>query len=66
MYRPDGRKYVGQWLNGKQHGRGVYTNNIGEQVDAEWQDGKKVRLLGTESSKTFQQVPQDGNNQPTP
>lgn len=42
MYRPDGRKYNGGWLNGKQHGRGIYTNAKGEITEAEWAEGKKV------------------------
>ena len=40
--RPDGRKYSGGWLNGKQSGTGAYTNNRGDTVTAEWKDGKKI------------------------
>ena len=28
--RPDGRKYEGQWLNGKQDGVGTYTTSSGK------------------------------------
>lgn len=28
-FRPDGRKYIGNWLNGKQHGRGIYITPTG-------------------------------------
>ena len=27
---PDGRKYEGQWENGKQHGVGIYTTSSGK------------------------------------
>ena len=42
MLRPDGKKYVGQWLNGKQHGKGAYTNIKGETKECEWKEGKRV------------------------
>ena len=29
IYRPDGRKYIGSWLNGKQHGKGIYITTSG-------------------------------------
>ncbi len=49
MNRADGRKYVGQWLNGKQHGKGAYTNAKGETKEYEWREGKKVESPGTGS-----------------
>ena len=50
MYRPDGRKYVGQWKNGKQEGKGAYTNAKGETKDFEWRDGKKLESPGATGS----------------
>ena len=48
--RADGRKYVGQWKNGKQNGKGAYTNVKGETKEFEWKDGKKVESPGAPSS----------------
>jgi hypothetical protein len=45
FYRPDGRKYVGNWYNGKQHGKGTYITPSGERREGEWADGKRVRWL---------------------
>ena len=42
LYRPDGRKYEGTWLKGKQHGKGLYTNKNGMTVESEWNQGKRV------------------------
>ncbi len=40
--RPDGRKYDGQWLNGKQHGEGVYTTSNNKTKRGQWVDGKRT------------------------
>ena len=37
----DGRKYVGAWENGKQHGTGQYTNQQGVVRFGEWYEGKR-------------------------
>ena len=37
----DGRKYVGAWHLGKQHGIGVYTTSKGEEKKGEWKDDKQ-------------------------
>ena len=42
FYRADGKMYEGDWANGKQHGRGTYTNQKGETKECEWREGKKV------------------------
>lgn len=34
----DGRKYVGEWVNGTYHGRGVYTHRDKSTYDGEWKD----------------------------
>jgi hypothetical protein len=44
-YRPDGRKYDGEWKNGKQHGIGVYQSASGKTKKGEWADGKRVAWL---------------------
>ena len=40
---PDGRKYVGDWYNGKQHGNGTYFNAEGEAREGCWKEGKRVK-----------------------
>lgn len=42
MFRPDGRKYDGQWVNGKQEGQGTYTNEKGVTRVGDWKEGKCV------------------------
>lgn len=43
--RPDGRKYEGQWENGKQHGIGTYTTSGGKTKRGRWQEGKRTAWL---------------------
>jgi hypothetical protein len=43
--RPDGRKYEGQWSNGKQNGKGYYTDEHGVRKLALWKDGKKEKWI---------------------
>ena len=40
--RPDGRKYEGEWKDGKQSGKGTYYNIKGEAIVGEWKDGKRI------------------------
>lgn len=42
---PDGRKYDGGWLDGKQHGFGKYYSSSGEIKYGEWKDGKRVKWI---------------------
>ena len=42
---PDGRKYDGNWKNGKQHGVGIIHSSHGEVKKGEWADGKRVRWI---------------------
>ena len=35
LNRPDGRCYEGDWFDGKQHGRGKYTDANGRIIEAE-------------------------------
>jgi len=42
---PDGRKYVGAWLNGKQDGVGTYTTAGGKQRMGQWKEGKRIAWL---------------------
>ena len=37
----DGGIYEGEWLDGKMHGRGLYTFPNGNKYDGEWQDDVK-------------------------
>jgi hypothetical protein len=42
---PDGRKYIGHWDKGKQHGKGIYYNAGGVERHGEWEHGKRLRWL---------------------
>ena len=42
---PDGRKYVGQWVNGKQDGEGEYTTTNGKTKRGKWEDGKRISWI---------------------
>ena len=37
----DGKKYDGQWKDGKKHGRGVVSEADGRKYDGQWKDGKE-------------------------
>jgi hypothetical protein len=37
----DGRKYDGQYKDGKMHGKGVETTANGEKYDGDWKDDKR-------------------------
>jgi len=43
LSRPDGRKYEGEWKNGKQHGKGKLINAKGEPKEYEWVEGRKIK-----------------------
>lgn len=37
---PSGNKYVGEWKNGKKHGKGICTYNDGEETyEGDWENG---------------------------
>lgn len=42
---PDGRSYDGEWKDGLQHGRGVYTSVDGQKREGIWERGKRQRWL---------------------
>jgi len=50
MSRPDGRKYEGEWKDGKQCGKGTYYNNKGEIITGEWKDGKRIESKSLKAS----------------
>lgn len=41
MVWPDGRKYVGGWAYGKQHGEGTFTDLMGTTKKGNYRSGKK-------------------------
>jgi len=55
--RPDGKKYEGTWLKGKQHGKGIVTNSKGEKQHSEWRDGKRIKDDGSASAARSNQSP---------
>ncbi len=45
---PDNSQYYGQWVNGKQHGKGTYTDKLGKAREGKWENGKKLEWLDQE------------------
>lgn len=45
IHRPEGNRYEGPWLNGKQHGIGWYTNKNGEKRQGVWENGKRIKWI---------------------
>lgn len=41
---PDGRKYIGEWYEGKQHGRGTYIKE-GKKREGIWEMGKRLHWV---------------------
>ncbi len=64
--RPDNRKYVGQWKNGKQHGKGTYTNTKGETKECEWSEGKRLTSPGAAPSSGGKKNTARGTGNPSP
>jgi hypothetical protein len=40
-YTYDGNKYIGEWKDGKFHGKGTYTDADAKKYVGEWKDGKQ-------------------------
>lgn len=49
QFRPDGRRYEGEWANGKQSGKGTYYNGRGEIINGKWKDGKRITVISKDS-----------------
>ena len=41
MKWPDGRKYDGMWLNGREDGIGTFTNTKDQSRKGIWKEGKR-------------------------
>lgn len=41
----DGRRYEGEWKNGKQHGKGKYILLDGTIKTGIWEDGKRAKWV---------------------
>ena len=41
---PDGRKFIGMYLNGKKNGEGEYRTKSGVKLKGNWRNGKKDGL----------------------
>ena len=59
----DGRKYVGAWENGKQHGTGQYTNQQGVVRFGEWYEGKRQKWLDEKDNSRKENELSNGNKQ---
>jgi len=44
-FRPDGRKYEGEFSEGKQHGEGLFTEIGNQPKRGLWKDGKRTHWL---------------------
>ena len=42
MRMTDGRKYVGERVDGKQHGAGIFYNGKGKEKKCFWKNGKQI------------------------
>ena len=42
---PDGKVYIGPFVNSRPDGRGQSTNSQGQLQEAEWSNGRRVRFL---------------------
>lgn len=42
---PDGRRYEGGWLRGKQHGTALYTDKSGKVKTGLWENGKRTKWI---------------------
>ena len=38
-------KYIGSWVNGVQHGEGVFISTKGRERKGEWKDGKLLKWI---------------------
>jgi hypothetical protein len=47
---PDGKKYEGQWLQGKQHGEGKIVNSKGKSRRGIWEDGNRISWIETNTT----------------
>ena len=45
IFRPDGRRYEGGWLDGKQHGKSTYINAKGVVKVGIWEHGKRIEWV---------------------
>lgn len=42
FFRPDGKKYIGFWKDGQQHGIGIMVLEGGMKIDGEWKNGQQI------------------------
>jgi len=43
--RPDGSKYEGTWVDGKQHGNGFHVDKKGNRREGVWENGKRIEWI---------------------
>ena len=48
MLYPDGKKYIGEWRNNKQDGKGTIISCDGRVGKGIWKDGKLINTLNEE------------------
>lgn len=41
----NGKQYIGEWKEGKQHGKGKIMLMNGEKKEGEWENGKRIRWI---------------------
>ena len=53
MTFPDGKKYLGQWKDGKKHGNGTLTHPNGIKFVGEWEEGKMWNVIKYDAEGKF-------------
>ena len=60
----DGRIYTGQWLNNKQHGRGVITDHSdGVPRMGLWENGKRIQWITQEQLEAQEEIIEQQSSQ---
>ena len=61
---PDGKKYKGEWKNGKQHGLGEYFNvNTKTWRKGMWEFGRRKKWLDEDEDENEKEKEKENDNQ---
>ena len=62
----DGRKYEGNWANGRQHGEGMYVTQDGVIKRGMWENGKRVKWIDKGFNSNENNLPKDDSDHQGP